>query len=532
MVAKAVAWTCTVAAAATVNEVACGKEWIAVVAPELKEAIAPLVERRTAEGWHVTVFAPKGNAWSEVSQEVAKQAKSSRTEGATSTDSEVCLLLVGDADPGARDCAVAAGQGTLLRMKGRPTDRPWALLCGDADRPLATGRLPARSREEAREMVGKILAWPAQAAALGPFPEARLVVGFHHAPKPFEPTANQLVHKLVKQATTALPPQWLMHGLVHIDGSPWQVIIEDVRPAVLEAMQARSTMLIYMGHSGREGATSKWTPILTVPDWRAFMVEDDPHTGLFFSCGCNACEVTGPESYGMVAMRAPSGPAAVIGSQGESFAAMGYLAAQGLVDALAHEPTPERLGEVWHGAQHGLAKGTLDATDFAMLDAADGSQAQIPLAEQRLEHLESWMLLGDPAMPLVTPHPRIALKVNGPPAAGAELVVTGTLPADWRGAGQATPGEPPPVRVTFERERSTIPKDLPAITSVGTERRPSAEERRRRSDDVVLSETKAEAKGLEFQATVRVPADWKPSVWVVRAAAGTASGVLVRKPDK
>jgi hypothetical protein len=158
---------------------------------------------------------------------------------------------------------------------------------------------------------------------------------------------------------------------------------------------------------------SKNKALLSAKDWRA-LPPQGPRPGLFFTCGCESCELSTVESYGVAAIRAPGGPPAVIGSQGLTWVAMGYLAISGLIDQIAADPPPTRPGSLWLGVQQGLAHGEISASEFALLDLADGTGGKVPLEQQRLEHLESWMLLGDPAMPLLPPVPAITICLPGP----------------------------------------------------------------------------------------------------------------------
>jgi hypothetical protein len=63
-------------------------------------------------------------------------------------------------------------------------------------------------------------------------------------------------------------------------------------------------------------------------------------------------------------------------------------------------PFPSRLADYWLAIQAGLARGEIDDFTFKLYDQADGTKGRVPLETQRLEHLEMWMLLGDPALRL------------------------------------------------------------------------------------------------------------------------------------
>jgi hypothetical protein len=285
-------------------------------------------------------------------------------------------------------------------------------------------------------------------------------------------------------------------------------------------MTTPTTILAYMGHSGPGGATSANTSLLTAKDWNQ-LAGDAPKAGLFFTCGCNACELsTEREAYGFSAIRAPGGPAAVIGSHGQTYAAMGYLALSGMLQALAADPPPTRLGMLWSGVQEGLIKAEIPQNEFSMLDMADGSGGRVPLDAQRLEHLESWMLLGDPAMPILPEVPGIQI-VAGRPVAGQSLTVTGTVPEALSGGA---------VRITFERHPGVRRADLPAVPANGDARLAASRKRRKMSEDVILATAVAAATGTSFKADLQLPAELPPAPWTVRAVSAEkppkAAGVL------
>src|SRR5439155_3858506 len=156
------------------------------------------------------------------------------------------------------------------------------------------------------------------------------------------------------------------------------------------------------------------------------------------------------EGFGVAAVRNPQGPAAVIGAHGESYAAMGLLAFDGLLDKTFTGRPPERLGDSWLAVKAGLARGEIDGFLYQILDAADGNP-KVPQAAQRLEHLEMYVLLGDPALRLPSMARDVEVTAKGPARAGAPLALEGKLPARLNGAK---------VRLTLERPADSEPAGL------------------------------------------------------------------------
>jgi hypothetical protein len=444
-------------------------------------------------------------------------------------DERCALVLVGDTAETATGTTVATGKGTQARMAGKLSDHSWSTADGRLVKPIPTGRLPARSAEEAGAMVRKILGWPERARSIGPFPYTRFIVGSHGMPPPFGATADEQVNRFSLRLSRQLPARWRFEATIHINGSPWQISSVDLATVSDAMMKSPSTVLAYMGHAGRGGAESAKKALLTVNEWHA-LPASAPGIGLFFSCGCHTCDFDpGEEAFGFAAMRSAGGPAAVIGSQGETYAAMGYLALSGMLTRMGADPAPGTIGDFWEGAQQGLREGSIDEADFKLLDMADGSGGKLSLEAQRAEHLESWMLLGDPAMPLLSETPSIQLHANVADS-GHEMEISGECPPSLSNAR---------LRLTIERHPGNIRTDLPDIPPTGEPRREATRKRRALSNDHVLAITDLTAEGTAFKITVPLPPSLPSGALVIRvsildqppSAAGTLQ-ILSKARDK
>jgi hypothetical protein len=216
---------------------------------------------------------------------------------------------------------------------------------------------------------------------------------------------------------------------------------------------------------------------------------------------------------------------AVIGASAESWTTPGQLAFDGLLRCFSKPPFPARLADYWLGVQAGLAHGEIDDLTFKLYDQFDGSQGKVPLSVQRLEHLEMWMLLGDPALRLPIPTVDISMEVSGPVTPGKGITVNGVLPARLVGAT---------VRVSLERPLASVPADLENLPAESPEDR-SARERaavanHERANNVVLASTDARLDGNRFTCSVEVPPRLPWSHVVIRAYAAakneSALGVI------
>ncbi len=259
-----------------------------------------------------------------------------------------------------------------------------------------------------------------------------------------------------------------------------------------------------------------------------------PGAGVFITFGCHGCQLSGHngEGYGIAAIRNPHGPAAVMGSHGICFASMVQLAGDGLFERAFQGPLPHRLGDCWRALLGGIATGKIDFLTYRMLDAVDGD-SRIPQATQREEHLQMFVLLGDPAMRL----PEMATDINvlrstGVPPAdpdtlaitpGKPFVVRVRLPERLSGAG---------VRLTLERPADSVPDGLEPLPKLsGPERDRVMLANHRLANRFVVVEKEVSTKGRQFTATLEVPAKlpWRTLLLRVYAHTTREEGMAVER---
>ncbi len=500
--------------------------WLVVTAPAFRAPLAPLIERRRAEGFRVlivettNVLSPEG-IW--LSQGGPLEARIRQFLEPGKGPSYVLLAgAAGAPDPAAaQQTVVPALAGRKGVMQHRPSDYGYGLPRRNQDGvcAAAVGRFPARTVAEMRGMVEKTLnmeqsrnrpgAWRNRLALIQGNPGAGAL-------------GEMFVEQLMAQRLGRLHPAWSLRALFEIPSSAFYCPSARLHSATLDFLQAGALFDIYTGHSG--GGGLGWDRIfLSRDDWAALSL--GPGQGVFFSCGCYGCELGGDDGYCLAAMRNPAGPAAVIGASAESYSAAGLLAADGLLGCLSRTPFPPRLADYWLAVQAGLARGPIDALTFRLLDQADGTGGKVPLAMQRLEDLEMWMLLGDPALRLAVVPVDISLEMSGPARAGRDLTVKGAVPARLAGAA---------LRVTLERPLSSRPVNLEPLPPDSTATRASrdgiAADNRGRANQFVLVSGSAVADAQHFQCVLAAPKlPWPEVVVRVFAERGDecAQGVAV-----
>jgi hypothetical protein len=474
-------------------------QWIVVTAPAYRKALAPLVKHRKAEGLRVKVVETAGESAQKLRDRVHKLCKAH--EGPS------YVLLVG-----AIKGRVPALTGTVGRMKGEPTDNGYGCPKGSRLPTVAVGRFPARSVTEAEAMVARTLAYEAD----GPGEWKRRLTVLAGIPA-YNPLVDRLVESLAMARFARLDPAWTGRAIYTNPASPFCVPDKQLRTRATGYVQEGQAFVLYLGHSNPLGLYGGRARFLDRDDWARLKIPSG--RGVFFTFGCNGCQLAGRggEGYGVAAMRNPSGPAAVVGSHGICFAAMVQLAADGLFASTFTSKVPARLGESWLALEKGVAEGKIDDFTYNLLNGVDGDP-KIPQAVQRQEHLEMFLLLGDPALRLPDLADDLTLKIPARARPGERLLVGGQLPARLEGAR---------VRVTLERRVSARPADLKRLPAEGDAGRDAVmQANHERANRFVLASAEVKA-GREFSARLGVPgkAPWRDVIVRVYARKGEAEGM-------
>jgi hypothetical protein len=490
-----------------------GAQWILVTPPEFREALTPLIQHRQAQGFKVVVLQTTDVLTPEQLRErdgAPLQAKLNDLYRQNKGRNYVLLAGIFGADnlTNAISPVVPALRGEVGRMKGEPSDSGYGLPAHDGTPTAAVGRFPARDREEVGAMVQKTLAFERNGGPALWRNRLTLFIG--------DPGGGPLAEMFVQQALAtdlaSLHPSWEVRMLFNVASSPFYLPRPRDREAAQRYLGEGNLFTIYLGHSYAAGLGMDGK-FVTRADWAKVSIPQG--AGPFFTCGCFACQSDAQgDGYGLAAMRNPAGPVAVIGATGDSHGVAGKLAAEGLLAGLKQPPFPSRLGDYWLGVAAGLARGKMDEAMFALLDMADGSNGKMPLAAQRREHLEMWLLLGDPALRLPVMPVDISVQSAQNISAGQDAEVRGLLPDSLKGAM---------VRVSLERPLNSVPTvlaEVPPNTRTNRDARERAFIARHQSaNSFVLTSADVRASGTHFVASLKVPASLPWSNVVVRASA-------------
>jgi arylsulfatase len=501
-------------------------QWVVVAAPAFARELTPLVQQRQADGFKVTMLETTQVLTHEQIRGGNGAPLREHLQQIFGSDAgPKYLLLVGvgtnSAAPVPEEVAVPPQVGTTARMKGQPTDYGYSLP-DPAGRPtVAVGRFPARNPEELRGMIAKTLGLEG-ARSDGEWRSHLLLMQGNPGGGSM---AEVFLDGITKRRYEQVHPAWQFSAISDNPPSLYYLPAAWLQSRSLEWLSAGQLFSVYLGHSGPTALSSLGTLFLRTEDWAK--VDMSKGQGIFFSCGCYGCQWDrGPrQAYCLAAMRNPAGPAAVIGAYGESYAACGMLAVDGLLGCCAEVPFPARLADYWLAVQHGLVEGKIDDMTFTFLDIGDGTAGKVPLAVQRPEHVEMWTLLGDPALRLPLLPMTVSLKATSPVSPATRLNIEGELPEKLAGAK---------VRVSLERAVGARPGGLQALPEPSpdgaAERDRVAAENNRKVNNRTISTATATAQGRSFACSLEVPANLGVSTVVVRAFAEAgdeiAEGVL------
>jgi hypothetical protein len=328
----------------------------------------------------------------------------------------------------------------------------------------------------------------------------------------FSPAVDKLVEELAIARLGKLDPSWNGKAIYANAQSRFCLPADLLHKRAISYVGEGQALTLYLGHSNAEGFAAGPDGYMNGSDWAKVKIQRGP--GVFATFGCNGCQLTDKdhlEGYGIAAMRNPHGPVAVLGSHGICFAAMVQLASDGLFQSLCAAKPPDRLGDSWLRLKENLAKGKIDGISFWLLDKADGDP-NIPQATQRLEHLEMFVLLGDPVLRLPVIATDVKLTVAGMVEASGTITVTGLVPERLAGGN---------VRVTLERPLTSEPADLEGLPEKKDERAAVMLANHERANRFVLVAREATIKDGRFEVKLEVPGKAPWPRLLIRAYAAT-----------
>ena len=334
-------------------------QWIVVTAPAYRQVIEPLCEQRKGQGLRVEVVQTT-DILSEREVRDGESAKLRRRIEQLCRDFEGTsyVLLVGAVEAKDLDDAgrrmVPAPLGKVGRMKGQPSDGGYGAAT------VAVGRLPARSVDEARQMVRKTLAYEKDNA---PGEWRRRLTVLAGAPE-FNPVVDALVERQAIAQLGHIDPAWGGRAIYHNASSRFTLADDVCHDRALAYVGAGQALTLYLGHSNVRGFWANRSRYLDRDDWNKLTIKRG--AGVFATFGCYGCQLCGKdgEGYGVAALRNPNGPVAVIGSHGECFAAMVKLASEAFTEIVSGTESTGAAGRIVPAAETGIGEGENRCTEL------------------------------------------------------------------------------------------------------------------------------------------------------------------------
>jgi len=498
------------------------RQWIVVIAPAFRKAVEPLCQQRKNQGLRVVVVQTTDIlSRDELLTGQALKLKQHINTLCRNFKGPSYVLLVGTIDGerlGEPESKVLPPLvGTIGRMKGQPSDNGYGCLDEGRLPTSSVGRFPARTIEEAQGMVAKTLEYE-RTTEPGLWRRRLTILAGIPA---YNPLVDRLVESLALARFARLSPMWTGRAIYSNPQSRFCLPDDQLHQRALQYVQQGEAFTLYLGHSNALGLYGGRARYLDRDDWSQLRINQGK--GVFITFGCIGCQLKGAdgEGYGVLAMRNPNGPAAVAGSHGICFAAMVQLAADGLFESTFAADPPERLGDSWLAIKNGVSRGKIDDLTYRLLDAVDGDKS-IPQATQRQEHLEMFLLLGDPALRLPRMAEDVKITTEATVSAGEKLTANGILPKRLAGAR---------VWLTLERTVNSVPNDLEAIPSVASARHDQVLlSNHDRADRFVVAASEGTVKEGRFQGTLDVPKKlpWPRLIVRVYAANEREEGMAVQ----
>lgn len=435
--------------------------WLVVTRPGLAEAVKPLAEFRSAEGYETKVS----------TQPIEKALAEAGRAPAT-------LLLVGDDQPGqqTQDWYVPAKRVTHYRWRSNQprefaSDMAWGDTHGDGVPEFPVGRIPARTAKEVEQVVAKTLAFERRAARED---DLRLPVWAGSAAYG-GPASDVLATHMLLGMIRVKTPDWAVPWIIASDANHslcgWPA---DQPGQYARQIQRGGVLLCMIGHAGRThfyGMTHQGRTIaFTAEHARTELAQGAPAAPMVI-IACLAGDFTGPQScLAETLLASPAGPVAIIAATTESHPLPNFHSGTCCLQELGGKE--KRIGALWLGAQRSMLKTRNFLVDGVLRDVEGDLGETIDADRLKADQILLYTLLGDPATKLKLPATMEAAaarngsgwswKVDAP--AGTTRVVAGYRPVNVELPAAGTERKEDQARAAFEKANAAYAY-APAVTS-------------------------------------------------------------------
>lgn len=367
------------------------------------------------------------------------------------------ILIVGDAFPLeereiSRIIPSPRVSGAIISHFGSEdhiaSDSWYADLDGDGLPELSVGRIPARSPEELKGVIEKIIAYETQVPAGTWQRRIPIVAGIGG----MGAIADQAINSLVRKIFTDLLPGGYVSPFTQANWkSSFCPAPSRFRDTVISRINEGALFWVYMGHGFHQGLDLLRTPdgdypILNEEDIDLLNCSAGPPILLFFACYTGALDAYDESIAEKIAL-SPKGPIAVLAASRISMPyGLSVLGVELLDTAFAKE-VPRTLGDIVRDAKRKMVPLEMEKTDLSVREELRGILDQSArildpsgrrLDLQLMEHLHSVNLLGDPLLQVRFPGKIEEITAPEITRSGSKIEVRGRIDPDpeWSGIGK------------------------------------------------------------------------------------------------
>jgi hypothetical protein len=397
-----------------------------------------------------------------------------------------------------------------------PTDLPYALANRDAPgrpelsaarfpRPLAVGRVPVWSPDEAAAFAKKVIAYET-APTEGAWRKSIALFG---GPANFGALADFLIESTATHSLDEVPYDWDVDVVFPKLASPYAYPFPQLRQHMRDRLTAGALIAAYAGH----GAPTRFDhvhfrqndyDIGTLSDLEALRIEDGKPFFVSITCSTGHYDLPGDRrSIAEALVMNPGGAIAAFASSRESHPYTNALLGKAILEVFV-QARARTVGEGIVEVKRRMMEGFIPLAP--LLFASDP-------AELAVEHEGLYNLFGDPATELRYPA-KATLSIKGSPAEvppGAELEVT--LESKEIGVGKAT--------LTVETRRSVIRGNLVSPRELEKLRDNEAWEAMRKNYQAAMNKvvTRSEGPISGGRAVFEVKAPVEPGEYAIKGFA-------------
>lgn len=419
--------------------------WLAVTTEYLKPAVEPLASFRRAEGFETVIS----------TRLVPDAIKSINRKPAF-------ILIVGDDQDGKdkEPWYVAAKRLEFHRWDSSQretfaSDAAWGDIDGDLMPDVPVGRIPARTIEEARLVVAKILAYEKRPPDLSTL---RMPVWAGAAE--FGPIIDRITTGILLNSFQLFGPKWIQPWAISSDPNhPWCGWPDDQAADFTKQLKAGGVFSALIGHGSQEYFYSMRVGDKTITykasDAQELLGEGEPAPPLAMICCLCGDFTTADNCLAESMLMLKGGPAATIAASAESHPVTNFYVGRKMLAKL--RGPNKRLGDFWLEAQRAALQTYNPLIESLTMRVQNAQGQSADMEGIRSDHILIYNIFGDPATNLKLPGELKATvtangdkwewKVKKPD--GATSVLAGIRPEDIK----CPPGNPDATKEDARRLR-------------------------------------------------------------------------------